>query len=96
MWRLTFMTGPTMQTVAGEGPVVRGQARDGTTRFLRVITAYVMVNYLRVTLVVRFVLPDEDTVDVIERCAETAKDWRIQIERLFLDKALRALPCKSI
>ena len=41
---------------------IRGQARDGTTQFYRVITAYLMLIRLWVTLVVRFVLPDEDTV----------------------------------
>jgi len=65
---------------------VRGQARDGTTRFYRVITAYVMLNHLRVTLVVRFVLPDEDTVEVLKDVLKRAKRLGIQIERLFLDK----------
>ena len=70
---------------------VRGQARDGTTRFYRVITAYVMLNHLRVTLVVRFVLPDEDTVDVLKDVLKQAKRLGIQIERLFLDKGFAGI-----
>ena len=70
---------------------VRGQARDGTTRFYRVITAYVMLNHLRVTLVVRFVLPDEDTVQVLKDVLKRAKRLGIQIERLFLDKGFASI-----
>jgi len=70
---------------------VRGQARDGTTRFYRVITAYVMLNYLRVTLVVRFVLPEEDTVDVLKDVLERVQKLGIQIERLFLDKGFASI-----
>jgi putative transposase len=70
---------------------VRGRARDGTTRFYRVITAYVMLNHLRVTLVVRFVLPDEDTVDVLKDVLKRAKRLGIQIARLFLDKGFASI-----
>jgi len=70
---------------------VRGRARDGTTRFYRVITAYVMLNHLRVTLVVRFVLPEEDTVPVLKDVLKRAKRLGIQIERLFLDKGFAGI-----
>jgi putative transposase len=70
---------------------VRGHARDGTTRFYRVITAYVMLNYLRVTLVVRFVLPDEDTVEVLKDVLKRVQKLGIQIERLFLDKGFAGI-----
>ena len=70
---------------------VRGRARDGTTRFYRVITAYVMLNHLRVTLVVRFVLPEEDTVQVLKDVLKRAKRLGIQIERLFLDKGFASI-----
>ena len=65
---------------------VRGQARDGTTRFYRVVTAYVMLNNLRFTLVVRFVFPEEDTVQVLRDVLERVKRLGIAIRRLFLDK----------
>lgn len=70
---------------------VRGQARHGTTRFYRVITAYVMLNHLRVTLLVRFVLPDEDTVPVLKHVLKRVKRLGIQIERLFLDKGFAGI-----
>lgn len=70
---------------------VRGQARDGTTRFYRVMTAYVMLNYLRVTLVVRFVLPDEETVQVLQEVLKRVQKLGIQMERLFLDKGFAGI-----
>jgi len=70
---------------------VRGPARDGTTRFYRVITAYVLLNHLRVARVVRFVLPDEDTVQVLKDMLKRAKRLGIQIERLFLDKGFAGI-----
>ena len=39
---------------------VRGPAKDGTTRFYRLATAYVIVKHRRVTLAVHFVLPGQD------------------------------------
>ena len=45
---------------------VRGKAKDGTTRFYRVATAYLVLNGLRVTLALHFVLPDDDTVSVLD------------------------------
>jgi putative transposase len=38
------------KTPQAAGLWVRGQARDGTTRFYRIATAYVMLKHLRVTL----------------------------------------------
>jgi IS4 transposase len=70
---------------------VRGQARDGTTRFYRVVTAYVMLNNLRVTLVVHFILPEEDTVQVLKDVLKRAKRLGIRIERLFLDKGFAGI-----
>src|ERR1043166_7954619 len=51
----------------GQALWVRGKAKDGTTRFYRVATAYLVLNGLRVTLALRFVLPDDDTVNVLDR-----------------------------
>src|SRR5262249_20207255 len=45
---------------------VRGKAKDRTTRFYRVATAYLVLNGLRVTLALRFVLPEDDTVSVLD------------------------------
>ena len=74
---------------------VRGQARDGTTRFYRVISAYMMLNHLRVTLLVRFVLPDEDTVDVLQDVLERVQKLGGQIECLFLDKGFASIAVQA-
>ena len=69
-----------------DGLWVRGQAKDGTTRFYRVATAYVMVKHLRVTLAVRFVLPDEDTVTLLDDLLNRLKTLGMRVARLFLDR----------
>jgi len=50
-----------------------------------------MLNHLRVTLGVHFVLPDEDTVHVLEDALKRAKRLGIQIARLFLDKGFAGM-----
>lgn len=74
------------KTAQADGLWVRGQAKDGTTRFYRVATAYVMVKHLRVTLAVRFVLPDEDTVTLLDDLLNRLKTLGIRVARLFLDR----------
>jgi putative transposase len=74
------------KTTQAEGLWVRGKAKDGTTRFYRVATAYVMMNYLRVTLALRFVLPDDDTVTLLDDLLQQVKTQGITIARLFLDR----------
>lgn len=69
-----------------EGLGVRDQAKEGTTRFYRVATAYAMKRHLRVTLAVRFVLPEEDTVTVLKDLLRRLKKLGIRVERLFLDR----------
>ena len=54
----------------GEGRWVRGRRQQGTSRFYRVATAYVMVKHLRVTLAIHFVQPDEETVTVLQTLLE--------------------------
>lgn len=74
-----------------QGLWVRGQAKDGTTRFYRVATAYVMRKHVRVTLAVRFVLPGEDTVMVLEDLLKRLKKLRIRVAQLFLDRGFAGI-----
>lgn len=74
------------KTAQADGLWVRGQARDGTTRFYRIATAYVMLNPLRVTLALRFVLPEADTVTIVDGLRQRLKTLGIRVARLFLDK----------
>ena len=69
-----------------EGLWVRGRAKDGTTRFYRVATAYVMRNGVRVTLAVRFVLPGQATVTLLDDLLKRLETLAIDVDRLFLDK----------
>ncbi len=70
-----------------DGLWVRSRARDGTTRFYRIATAYVMLKGLRVTLAVRFVLPGDTTVTVLDDLLQRVQAVHVNINRLFLDKA---------
>ena len=70
---------------------VRGKARDGTTHFYRIATAYVMLNGLRVTLALRFVLPDGEIVGLLAELLKSLKKQGFQIARLFLDKGFASI-----
>jgi len=74
------------KTPQAEGLWVRGRARDGTTRFYRVATAYVMLNGVRVTLAVHFVLPGETPVEVLADLRRRLKILGIDVACLYLDK----------
>ena len=70
---------------------VRGKAKEGTTRFYRVATAYLILNGLRVTLAVHFVLPDDDTVHVVDRLLHRVHAQGIRISCLLLDKGFESI-----
>jgi hypothetical protein len=65
---------------------VRGKAKDGTTRFYRVATAYLVLNGLCVTLALCFVLPDDDTVKVLDTLLTRVKGQGLRLSCLLLDK----------
>ena len=79
------------KTPQATGLWVRGRARDGTTRFYRVATAYVMQNNLRVTLAIRFVLPEDDTVTIVRDLQNAVQKLKIRVQRLFLDKGFAGI-----
>lgn len=70
---------------------VRSKARDGTTRFYRVATAYLVLNGLRVTLALHFVLPDDDTVSVLDRLLQRVKAQGVRVSCLLLDKGFESV-----
>jgi len=65
---------------------IRAQAKDGTTHFYRIATAYVMLNGLRVTLSIHFVLPGDETVEIVKILLKRVQKRQIRINCLFLDK----------
>jgi len=83
------------KTSQEEGLWVRGQAKDGTTHFYRVATVYVIHNGLRVTLALRFYLPTDSVVGVLERLVERVKEIGIGINRIFLDKGFAGIDVQT-
>jgi putative transposase len=65
---------------------VRGQARKGTTHFVRIATAYVIWRQVRLTLAVRFVLPGETALESLEFLLECLKKLHFLSKVLYLDK----------
>src|SRR3989441_11854588 len=74
-----------------KGLWVRGQAKDGTTRFYRVATVYLILNGLRLTLALHFVLPTDDTVNVLDILLTQVKGLGVQVTCLLLDKGFAGM-----
>jgi len=74
-----------------EGLWVRGKAKDGTTRFHRVATAYVMLDGLRVTLAIRFFLPEDNVMSVLRALLDRIRGLGVHVNRLFLDKGFASV-----
>jgi hypothetical protein len=71
---------------------VSGEAKDGTTRFYRVATAYAIHRSQRVTLAIRFVLPGDQTVEVVRELRQTLLLRALRIGVLYLDKGFSGVP----
>jgi putative transposase len=63
-----------------------GQAKKGTTHFVRIATAYIIWRQVRLTLAVRYVLPDEDSLAVLKFLLERLKTLGFSAKILYLDK----------
>lgn len=74
------------KTAQAEGLWIRAEAKDGTTHFYRVATAYVIWRTMRVTLVIRFVLPEEDGVSIVSDVLKSLKGLKYKVKTLFLDR----------
>lgn len=74
-----------------DGFWVRGQAKDGTTRFYRIATVYLIVHDLRFTLGLRFVLPEDDTVSVLTSLLTQIQELGLAIRRLLLDRGFASI-----
>jgi hypothetical protein len=70
---------------------VRSKAKDGTTRFYRVATAYLILNGLRVTLAIHFVLPEDEAVGVVDGLLKRVQAQGIQVSCLLLDKGFASI-----
>lgn len=63
-----------------------GQAKKGTTHFVRIATAYVIWRQVRLTLAVRYVLPEEDSLETLNFLLERLKSRGFSAKILYLDK----------
>lgn len=70
----------------------RGEARNGTTRFFRCATAYVMRQHQRFTLAVEFVHPDDELAIIVKRLLRRVKALKIAVKRYYLDKGFCSIP----
>jgi len=64
----------------------RGKAKQGTTRFMRTASAYVIYRQLRLTLAVTFVLPTDSTLDVVKRLDQRLQALQLQLDVIYFDK----------
>jgi hypothetical protein len=83
------------KTPQEEGLWIRSRAKDGTTRFYRIATAYVIYHGLRVTLALRFYLPTDSIVGVLKILVKRIKEIGIGINRLLLDKGFAGIDVQT-
>lgn len=79
------------KTAQEEGLWVRGRARDGTTRFYRIASAYVVLKGLRFTLAIRFVLPGDKPVKIIQHLWQRVAALSIPVKYLLLDRGFAGI-----
>lgn len=64
-----------------------GQAKKGSTHFIRIASAYVIWRQVRLTLALRYVLPDENALDILKILLIRLQELGFgQIRVLYLDK----------
>src|SRR5262249_40231477 len=63
-----------------------GQAKKATSHFVRIASAYVIWRQVRLTLAVRYVLPDEEALQVLQNLLTRLKQLDFEAKVLYLDK----------
>lgn len=71
---------------------VRDQAKKGTTRFYRIASAYVIWRQVRLTLAVRYVLPEHDSLSVVKTLLQRLIRLGFDATVLYLDKGFCSGP----
>ena len=69
-----------------------GQAKKGTAHFVRIATAYVIWKQVRLTLAVHYVLPEEETLTVLQHLLQRLKALGLVSRVLYLDKGFASGP----
>lgn len=67
--------------------ICRGEAQQGTTRFYRCATAYVLARGVRFTLAVQFLLKTDRLPEVVATLRTRVASLGVRVRRLFFDKA---------
>lgn len=62
------------------------QAKKGSTHFVRIATAYIIWRQVRLTLAVRYVLPEEDTLEILKFLLKRLKKLGFTAKVLYMDK----------
>jgi hypothetical protein len=70
----------------------RGEAKQGTTRFFRLATAYVIFKDMRVTLALLFVRPEDELPELVAALLRRLRILGLKIKRLYLDKGFCSIP----
>lgn len=74
-----------------EGLWVGAEAKQGTTKVYRVATAYVIKNGHRLTLGIKFVVPEDTIKEVLEYLLKKLKALELEVECLYLDRGFRSI-----
>jgi putative transposase len=64
----------------------RGPAHQGTTRFFRVVTAYLIFKDMRLTLALLFVRPEDKLPEIVAALLRRLRILGLKVKRLYLDK----------
>lgn len=69
-----------------------GQAKKGTTHFVRIATAYVIWRQVRLTMAVHYVLPKEEALEILKILLQRLQKLGFSAKVLYLDKGFAATP----
>ena len=72
--------------------MVHGQAKKGTTHFIRIVTAYVIWRQVHLTLAVRYVLPGETALESLQFLLERLKTLGFSSKVLYMNKGFTSTP----
>lgn len=74
-----------------DGWICRGKARAGTTHFVRIATAYLMLDGLRITLGVRFVRPTYRHEDLVSTLLVKVRRAGLRVRCVWLDRGFASV-----
>ena len=70
----------------------RGPAHKGTTRFFRLVTAYLIFKDMRLTLALLFVRPEDKLPELVAALLRRLRILGLKVKRLYLDKGFCSIP----